>query len=85
MCSDSFARLDSVDFQYVKKHSRVARRGRVARPSLVAPVEVYITVAGSLPARSQLSDGMVEPGALPSPLFSLSLLYRPVSLCCEGK
>jgi hypothetical protein len=33
------------------------------------------------PARMTLrSDGKVEPGALPPPLFSLTLLYQSVSL-----
>jgi hypothetical protein len=37
-CSDSFARLDSdiVDYLYSKSHSRVARRGLVVRPPLLA-------------------------------------------------
>ncbi len=48
LCSDSFARLDSdiVDYLYSKSHSRVARRGRVVRPPLLAPSR---RVSGSLP------------------------------------
>ena len=47
-CSDSFARLDSVDYKYVKSHSRVARRGQVVRPPLLAPSR-RVTVSGFLP------------------------------------
>ena len=51
----SFARLDSdiVDYLYLKSHSRVARRGRVVRPPLLAPSR---RVSGSLPGAVTLNS-----------------------------